>query len=129
MTFRNKNPSAFVDGAQTQRDVVLLQGRGLFPPAGVEDAAPTNIGFQYKKGFALTDSALSIAFQSKKLLLDLGNNAGTNGVAALADSETQALFHGDGVISSTCISTLSPGMHISVPSGGVMMPVTSVVRK
>ena len=34
-----------------------------------------------------------------------------------------------GVISSTSMSTLSPGMHISVPSGRVMMPVTSVVRK
>ena len=34
-----------------------------------------------------------------------------------------------GVISSTFISTLSPGMHISVPSGRVMTPVTSVVRK
>ena len=34
-----------------------------------------------------------------------------------------------GVISSTSISTLSPGMHISVPSGRVMIPVTSVVRK
>ena len=34
-----------------------------------------------------------------------------------------------GVISSTFMSTLSPGMHISVPSGRVMMPVTSVVRK
>ena len=34
-----------------------------------------------------------------------------------------------GVISSTLISTLSPGMHISVPSGRVMTPVTSVVRK
>ena len=34
-----------------------------------------------------------------------------------------------GVISSTLITTLSPGMHISVPSGRVMMPVTSVVRK
>ena len=34
-----------------------------------------------------------------------------------------------GVSSSTCIMTLSPGMHISVPSGRVMMPVTSVVRK
>lgn len=42
----------------------------------------------YKKGAALADSALSIAYQSKKLLLDLGNNAGTDGVAALADSET-----------------------------------------
>ena len=34
-----------------------------------------------------------------------------------------------GVISSTSMSTLSPGMHISVPSGREMMPVTSVVRK
>ena len=34
-----------------------------------------------------------------------------------------------GVISSTFMSTLSPGMHISVPSGRVMTPVTSVVRK
>ena len=34
-----------------------------------------------------------------------------------------------GVISSTFITVLSPGMHISVPSGRVMMPVTSVVRK
>ena len=34
-----------------------------------------------------------------------------------------------GVISSTSMSTLSPGMHISVPSGRVMTPVTSVVRK
>ena len=50
----------------------------------------------YKKSAALADSALSIAYQSKKLLLDLGNNAGTDGVAALADSETQALFHSNG---------------------------------
>ncbi len=34
-----------------------------------------------------------------------------------------------GVISSTSISTLSPGIHISVPSGSLMMPVTSVVLK
>ena len=34
-----------------------------------------------------------------------------------------------GVISSTFITTLSPGMHISTPSGREMMPVTSVVRK
>ena len=34
-----------------------------------------------------------------------------------------------GVISSTFISTLSPGMHISTPSGRLMTPVTSVVRK
>src|SRR5450759_3733520 len=33
-----------------------------------------------------------------------------------------------GVISSIPISTLSPGMHISWPSGRLMVPVTSVVR-
>ena len=33
------------------------------------------------------------------------------------------------VSSSTVMTTLSPGMHISVPSGRLMMPVTSVVRK
>ena len=34
-----------------------------------------------------------------------------------------------GWISSTLISVLSPGMTISVPSGSVITPVTSVVRK
>ncbi len=34
-----------------------------------------------------------------------------------------------GWISSMVISTLSPGMHISVPSGRLITPVTSVVRK
>ena len=34
-----------------------------------------------------------------------------------------------GVISSTFMVTLSPGMHISVPSGRLITPVTSVVRK
>ena len=34
-----------------------------------------------------------------------------------------------GWISSTVISTLSPGMHISVPSGSWQTPVTSVVLK
>jgi hypothetical protein len=34
-----------------------------------------------------------------------------------------------GWISLTCISVLSPGMAISVPSGRVTSPVTSVVRK
>jgi hypothetical protein len=34
-----------------------------------------------------------------------------------------------GAINSTVISVLSPGMHISTPSGNWMVPVTSVVRK
>ncbi len=34
-----------------------------------------------------------------------------------------------GAISSTTISTLSPGMTISTPSGRLAVPVTSVVRK
>ena len=31
-----------------------------------------------------------------KLLVDLGNNAGTDSTAAFTDSETQALFDSDG---------------------------------
>ena len=34
-----------------------------------------------------------------------------------------------GVIKSTAIDTLSPGITISIPSGNVVTPVTSVVRK
>ena len=34
-----------------------------------------------------------------------------------------------GAMSSTFMSTLSPGLHISTPSGRVMIPVTSVVLK
>ena len=34
-----------------------------------------------------------------------------------------------GWMSSTCIRVLSPGMHISVPSGNATEPVMSVVRK
>ena len=34
-----------------------------------------------------------------------------------------------GVISSTVMSTLSPGMIISAPPGSPMAPVTSVVRR
>ena len=34
-----------------------------------------------------------------------------------------------GWISATVMSVVSPGMTISVPSGSVMTPVTSVVRK
>ncbi len=36
---------------------------------------------------------------------------------------------GDSGSSSTVILMLSPGMHISTPSGRVAVPVTSVVRK
>ncbi len=34
-----------------------------------------------------------------------------------------------GWISATFMSVVSPGMTISVPSGSVMTPLTSVVRK
>ena len=34
-----------------------------------------------------------------------------------------------GLLSSTVMTVLSPGMHISVPSGNLIVPVTSVVRK
>ena len=68
-------------------------------------------------------------FIALKLAVDFGNNAGTYSSAALTDSETQASSIAIGVISSTSISTLSPGIHISTPSGRVITPVTSVVLK
>ena len=59
---------------------------------------------------------------SRQLFVDFGYDTGTNGMAAFADSETQTFFNCDrgdqiGVISSTLITTLSPGITISVPSG------------
>ena len=53
------------------------------------------------------------------LLEDLGDDAGADGAAALADGELQALFARDRLISSTSISMLSPGITISTPSGSV----------
>ena len=66
---------------------------------------------------------------SKRLLGDAHHHAGADGLAALADGEALLLLHGDGVISSTSMVALSPGMIISVPAGSVHCPVTSVVRK
>ena len=45
------------------------------------------------------------------------HTTGTNSTSTFADSKAEALFHSDGWISSTVIS-VSPGMTISVPSGG-----------
>ena len=63
------------------------------------------------------------------LLDDADDGAGADGPAALADGEALADSRAIGVISSTPISTLSPGMIISAPSGRPMAPVTSVVRR
>ena len=52
------------------------------------------------------------------LLDDGGNGACTNGTATLTDSETQTLLHSYRCGSAQRSSdTLSPGMHISTPSG------------
>ena len=65
-------------------------------------------------------SRRSLSLRSDWLLLDdLGDAAGADGASALADREAQALFHGDRGDSSTVISTLSPGITISTPSGRV----------
>src|SRR5690606_14666826 len=63
------------------------------------------------------------------LLDDLAHHAGADGAAALADREAQASSIATGLISSTAIFTLSPGITISTPSGRVTAPVMSVVRK
>ena len=61
--------------------------------------------------------------------VDLGDHAGADGVAALADGEALPCSMAIGVISSTSMFTLSPGMIISTPAGSVIAPVTSVVRR
>jgi hypothetical protein len=66
---------------------------------------------------------------SSSLLDDLGDAAGADGAATLADGEAQALVHGDRLDELDLISVLSPGMTISTPSGSGDVPVTSVVRK
>ena len=53
----------------------------------------------------------------------------TNNVTEKATVPEQMIALRNYVMSSTFISTLSPGMHISVPSGRVIVPVTSVVLK
>jgi hypothetical protein len=64
------------------------------------------------------------------LLDDRSDDAGADGAAAFADGEAQLLFHRDRHDQlETSAEMLSPGITISVPSGSVTMPVTSVVRK
>ena len=57
------------------------------------------------------------ALSKRKLLDDLGDDAGADGTTTFTDGEAQTFFHGDRAISLTVIWTLSPGMTISVPSG------------
>ena len=63
------------------------------------------------------------------LLGDLRDRAGANGAAAFANREALTTSMAIGVMSSTVISTLSPGMIISAPAGRPIDPVTSVVRR
>jgi hypothetical protein len=63
------------------------------------------------------------------LLDDFSDDAGADGAATFADGEAQLLFHRDRRDQLTSSTTLSPGITISVPSGSVTTPVTSVVRK
>jgi hypothetical protein len=72
---------------------------------------------------------LRYSLRPQSLLEDLGDAAGAHGAATLTNREPQTLIHRDRVINSTVISVLSPGITISVPSGNVTAPVTSVVRK
>jgi hypothetical protein len=63
------------------------------------------------------------------LLDDRRDDAGADGAATFADGEAQLLFHRDRHDQLNLNDTLSPGITISVPSGSVTTPVTSVVRK
>ena len=62
-------------------------------------------------------------------LEDLRYDAGTDRAAAFANGETQTFFARDRRDQVISMSMLSPGITISTPSGSLMLPVTSVVRK
>ena len=70
-----------------------------------------------------------VAHRPPPLLDDLGDGAGADGAAALADGEAQPFSIAIGVISSIVHLRVVPGITISTPSGSVATPVTSVVRK
>ena len=74
-----------------------------------------------------TAATWTSAYESYSMIC--GDDAGADGAAALADGEAQLLLHGDRHDQLTSIAMLSPGITISVPSGSVTTPVTSVVRK
>ena len=60
---------------------------------------------------------------------NLGDDAGADGFTALADGETQTLFHRNRGDQLHHDLDVIPGITISVPSGSSTAPVTSVVRK
>ena len=82
-----------------------------------------------KKAPALTAGALKVISQAENYFSILETTPEPTVWPPSRIAKRMPSSMATGVISSTCISTLSPGMHISVPSGRVMMPVTSVVRK
>ena len=69
------------------------------------------------------------SFRELRLLDDLGDDAGADRPATLADGEPQLLLHRDRRDQLHLEITLSPGITISRPSGNLHTPVTSVVRK
>ena len=68
-------------------------------------------------------------FLASSLFDDRRHDTGADRAAALTNGEAQLLLHGDRHNNVTSIDTLSPGITISVPSGNLITPVTSVVRK
>ena len=63
------------------------------------------------------------------LLQDLGDDAGADGAAAFADRKAQPFVHRNRRDQLHRHPNIVPGITISVPSGNVTTPVTSVVRK
>ena len=66
---------------------------------------------------------------SKHLLEDLGDDPRADGPTTLTDSEPKSLVHGDRVDQLDLHLDVVSGITISVPSGRLETPVTSVVRK
>ena len=75
------------------------------------------------------DPDLLIGGRTTALLHDLRDDAGAHRPPPSRIANRSSFSIAIGVISSTAIATLSPGITISTPAGSVHTPVTSVVRK
>ena len=130
LTFSAKKSLCVCGWCTNAEGCVLLQGGSLSPLRGVEDAAPYKHRFPIqKRALPLRTAPLVLLFRARNYFSILETTPEPTVWPPSRIAKRRPSSMATGVISSTCISTLSPGMHISVPSGRVMMPVTSVVRK
>ena len=114
-------------------DVFNIEGRGTVATGRVERGVLKKMEEVEIVGIKNTVKTVVTGVEMFRKLLDQGQ-AGDNIGALLRGTKREDVERGQvlakpGTISATSIATLSPGITISVPSGSVTTPVTSVVRK